>query len=124
MKHLNQLTRHQFLNRIYNYKQYPGEFIYIGTSPCVVVVGSSGSIFCRELEPALEIMAKRNKDHYGVYYIDVSADEELAKALKTDKFPVVYLCPVKSTPTIFKGTINIREISEMAGRVLTALRKM
>ena len=124
MKHLNQITIPKFLNRIYNYKQYPDEFIYIGTSPCIVVVGSSGSIFCRELEPALEIMAKRNKDHYGIYYIDVSADEELAEALKADRFPVVYLCPVKSNPTIFKSTINMREISEMAGKVLTALRKM
>ena len=124
MKHLSQLTRHQFLNRIYNYKQYPDEFIYIGTSPCVVVVGSSGSIFCRELEPALEIMAKKNKEHYGIYYIDASEDKELTKALKADRFPVVYLCPVKSSPTVFSRTINIREISEMAGKVLTALRKM
>ncbi len=123
MKHLNQLTRQQFLDKIYNYRQYPDEFVYIGTMPSMVVVTSSHNSFCTELEPAFEIMAKRHKNHYDIYYVDVFEVPDIVHALKVDRLPKVYLCPVKGTPTVICGTINMREISRMANKVLAAVGK-
>ncbi len=123
MKHLNQLTRQQFLNEIYNFEEHPDEFVYIGTAPSMIVITSSANRFCTELEPAFEIMAKRHKTHYSIFYVDVFNEPQMMPALKADKLPVVYLCPVKSSPTVICGTINMREISRMAGKVLAAVGK-
>lgn len=124
MKHLNQLTRQQFLNKIYNYRQYPHEFVYMGEIPGVVIISSSGNKFCVELEPAFEIMAKRHKTHYNIYYIDACGEPELVEALKLNKLPAIYLCPVKCAPTVINDTIDIRKIASLADKMLAAVRKM
>lgn len=124
MKHLNQLTRQQFLNEIYNYKQSPHKFVYSGDLPGVVVISSSANRFCIELEPAFEIMAKRHKNHYNIYYVDTFTEPEIFSALKPERLPVIYLCPVKSAPTVISDTIDVRKIAKMADNLLAAVRKM
>lgn len=125
MKHLKQLDQRQFLNKIYNYKQHPHEFIYSGDLPGVVIISSSDNSFCVELEPAFEIMAKRHKSHYNIYYIDTFAEPEIIAALKLEAagLPVIYLCPVKSAPTVISGTIDIRKITKTADKLLAAVQK-
>ena len=126
MRHLHQLTRQQFLNKIYNYKQHPHEFIYCGELPGVVIISSTDSNFCVELEPAFEIMAKKHKNHYNIYYVDTIAEPEIITALKLNPsgLPVIYLCPVKSTPTIISDTIDIRKITNMADKLFAAVQKV
>lgn len=117
MKHLNQLTKPQFLNRIYNYELNPHKFVYVGNVPSMVVFSSPESKFCIELEPALEIIAKRHKKHYPVYYINTAEEPELGRFFTSGRVPVIYLCPVSGEPTIIKETINIRDIVRTANRL-------
>ncbi len=114
MKHLNKLTKSQFLNNIYNYELHPDSFVYIGATPSMVVLSSSHNRFCRELEPALEVLAKRHHNHYNVFVVDNTSDPDIAQALKVESFPVIYLCPVRRTPFVIKESINIREIAGLA----------
>ena len=79
MKHLNPLTKREFLDTIYNYEKHPNEFVYIGKHPSMIIFSSPDNKFCVELEPALEIIAKRRKNHYNVYYVDTVREPELAK---------------------------------------------
>ena len=123
MKHLHQLTKEQFIDKIYNYQKHPNEFIYIGTTPSMVILSSTRNRFCIELEPALEIMAKKHKTHYDIYYVDLEREPEIADALNTQTVPVIYLCPVRKTPTVVHNTINIREIAKQADKLLAALYK-
>ena len=123
MKHLHQLTKEQFLNKIYNFQKHPNEFIYIGTTPSMVILSSTKNRFCIELEPALEIMAKRHKTHYDIYFIDLESEPEIADALNTQRAPVFYLCPVQKAPIIIHNTINIRDIARQADKILAALYK-
>lgn len=118
MKHMNQIDKCRFLNEIYNYNTNPHEFTYIGKSPSVVVFSSPESKFCIELEPALEIMAKRRKNKYKIYYVNTLQEPEMAKNFSPDKVPVIYLCPIGATPTIVTDTINIRELFRLADRLL------
>lgn len=117
MKHLNQLTKPQFLNRIYNYELNPNKFVYVGTAPSMIVFSSPENRFCIELEPALEIIAKKNMKHYPVYYINTAEEPELGRFFTSGRVPVIYLCPVSGEPTIIKETINIRDIVCTANRL-------
>lgn len=118
MKHLNQIDKCRFLNEIYNYKSNPKEFTYIGKAPSIVVFSSPENKFCIELEPALEIMAKRGKNKYKIYYVNTLQEPEMAQNFSPDKIPVIYLCPIGTRPTIVTDTINIREIFRLADRLL------
>ena len=53
-----------------------------------------------------------------------SHSKEIIAALKLEAtgLPVIYLCPVKSAPTVISGTIDIRKISKMADKLLAAVQ--
>ncbi len=122
MKHLFHLSKPQFLTKIYNYEARPKRFVYEGSTPSIVIFGSSQNRFCIELEPGLEILAKRHRNHYDVYYINTADEPELKKNFASESVPVVYLCPVNGEPRILKDSINIREIARLANKMFTSIR--
>ncbi len=113
MTHSISLNRLQFLEKIYNYERDPSGWKYLGALPGVLIFHSHINKFCTELQPAVEIIAKRGKGKYHVYTIDTDTEKELSRNLMIDNIPTFYLCPVKGVPTIIKGTINIREIKKL-----------
>ena len=117
MKHLYQLTKPQFISKIYNYEVNPNRFVYAGSAPSMVIFSSPKNRFCIELEPAFEILAKRHKKHYDVYYINTVEEPELGSFFTSGSPPVIYLCPVTGEPTIIKETINIKEIDRIAEKI-------
>ncbi len=122
MKHLFHLSKPQFLTKIYNYEARPARFIYEGTIPSVVIFGSTDNRFCREFEPSLEILAKKHKNHYHVYYVNTAEEPELKKNFASESVPVVYLCPVNGEPRVLKDSINIREIARLANKMFASIR--
>lgn len=119
MKYVDQLTKYQFLDKIYNYELNPQELIYLGKIPSIVVFSSPQNNFCVELEPALEVIAKRHKGKYNVYYVNTVEEPELATIFTINNVPVIYLWPMKGTPTVVKETINIKELTQLADKILT-----
>ncbi len=117
MKHLSKINRLQFLTKIYDYEANPNKFLYTGTAPGILIFGSPQSRFCIELEPALEILAKKHKNNYDVYYINTTEEPELKQFFVSGDVPVFYLCPVSGEPTIVKETINIKEIARLADKI-------
>ncbi|MBR7157243.1 MAG: hypothetical protein IKD16_02475 [Bacteroidales bacterium] len=114
MKHLSKLDKYRFLNEIYNYELNPNKFTYIGKSPSMVVFVSPDSNFCLDLEPALEIIAKRGKPRFSAYYVNTAEEPEVARKLISQRVPVIYMCPVGASPTVVSETINVRELLKLA----------
>lgn len=112
------LTTSDFLEKIYNYQLNPTDWIYLGNTPGIVMFHSSTSNFCAELEPALEIIAKRGKGKYNVYTVNADTETYLASIFMVDNIPTFYLCPMKGDPTIIKGTININELTTLINRIV------
>ena len=119
MKHLNHIDKCRFLNEIYNYESNPDKFTYIGKTPSMVIFASPCSKFCVELEPALEIMAKRRRERYKVYYVDTDLEPEMSRNFVGRRVPVIYICPIGAAPTIVSETINVRDLFNLADRLLT-----
>lgn len=118
MKHLNHIDKSRFLNEIYNYESSPEKFTYIGKIPSIVVFASPHNKFCVELEPALEIIAKRRKDRYKVYYVNTAEEPEMARNFIKQRVPVIYICPIGTAPTVVSETINVRDLFSLADRLL------
>jgi Thioredoxin domain-containing protein len=118
MKYVNNLTRYQFLDKIYNYELNPNDWIYLGNMPSMVVFHTENDKFCKELKPGLEILAKKNRGKYYVYSVDTVEEPDMATIFNIGKIPTIYLCPLKGDPTIFRDTISIKELSEKAKKIL------
>lgn len=112
------LTTSYFLEKIYNYELNPADWIYLGRIPGIIMFHSPSSNFCADLEPALEIIAKRGKGKYNVYTVNADAEKRLASIFMVDSIPTFYLCPMKGDPTIVKGTINIIELTSLISKIV------
>lgn len=118
MKNVIPLNTFQFLEKIYNYNLNPADWIYLGKIPGVIVFHSPVNNFCVDLEPAIEIIAKKGKEKYNVYTVNADQEKDLASIFMVDNIPTFYLCPMKGDPTIIKGTINIKEITKLIDKVV------
>lgn len=118
MKHAVSLDRRLFLERIYNYEKNPGTWIYLDNAPGVLLFHSHLNNFCKELEPAVEIIAKKGRGKYHVYTIDIDTEKEVSKHLMIDTIPTFYICPKTGNPVIMKNTINLKEIKKMIDKLI------
>lgn len=110
MRHSIALNRLQFLEKIYDYQKHPTGWMYTGKVPGVLMFHSGTNSFCVDLEPAMEIIAKRGKGKYEVYTVDIDLEKELSRALLIENIPTFYLCTTNGSPVIIKGNINLKHI--------------
>ncbi len=115
---VKELTRNEFLDRVYNYEKYPGEWRYEGDRPALIDFYATWCGPCKAMAPIVEDMAGAYGDRIAVYKVDVDKEPELAAAFGIRSIPTFYLIPMSGKPTIIQGAMSKQQL---AGQIDHAL---
>lgn len=108
------LTKDSFIEKVANYQEYPSQWNFKGTKPCLVDFHAPWCVYCKTLSPILDQLAEEYKDVIEIYKVDVDQEPELESAFKIRTIPNLLLCPADgSVPTMKLGTMNKAQLKKL-----------
>ncbi|MFY9115696.1 MAG: thioredoxin [Bacteroidales bacterium] len=100
-----ELTKEEFIKRVYDYEKNPNEWKYAGDKPAIVDFHATWCAPCKMLAPVLEEIAKEYKDKIYVYKVDVDKQGELAAIFGVRSVPTLLWIPMDDRPSISQGAL-------------------
>lgn len=104
-KNVIELSRKEFIEKVFNYEKSPNEWVYEGTKPCIIDFYASWCGPCKRLAPVLSKMADKYFGDIIVYKINVDKDKELANFFGIQSIPTVLFVPMDEKPIITQGLL-------------------
>lgn len=98
-----QLTKEEFLARVYNYEKNKESWVYEGDKPAIVDFYADWCQPCKISSPILDKLAEEYKDKIYVYKVNTEKERELAAAFGIRSIPTFLLIPMGDMPQIFSG---------------------
>ena len=99
------LNKTDFVNKVYNYKENPREWVYEGEKPCIVDFYADWCGPCRVMSPILKELAEEYKNDIIVYKINVDKNREVARAFGIRSVPTLLFIPAEGIPMINEGAL-------------------
>ncbi len=100
------LTKNDFITKIYNYEKNTNQWVYEGTMPCIIDFYADWCRPCREVAPIVEEIAKKYNGKIIVYKVNTDKERELSKALRIESIPTFLFIPAKGDPVISRGAMS------------------
>jgi thioredoxin len=100
-----QLSRADFLTKVYNYEKNEAEWVYEGAKPCIIDFYADWCGPCRMVAPIMKELAKEYKDRLIIYKIDIERERELASAFGIRSIPLILFVPVSGKPQAAMGAL-------------------
>lgn len=97
------LTKSEFLEKVFNYETNSEEWKYEGDLPAIVDFYADWCQPCRIASPILDELAREYEGKIDVYKIDTQKERELAAAFGIQSIPTFMLCPMEGKPQVFSG---------------------
>jgi len=104
-----QLTREEFLSKVYNYEENSENWIYEGDKPCIVDFYADWCQPCKIAAPILEDLAQKYEGGINVYKVDTEKERALAGAFGIRSIPTFLLCPMDGLPQTLIGVGQTEE---------------
>lgn len=117
-KMAKELTKAEFIEKVYNFEANPREWKYEGSKPCIVDFYATWCGPCKALAPVLEELSKEYEGKINVYKVDVDKEEGLAAAFGIRSIPTILFCPVGKEPTLTQGATPKNELKKMIDDIL------
>lgn len=99
-----EVTKKDFLEKIYNIEVNPQEWKYEGDKPCIVDFFATWCGPCKALSPILDEVAEEFEGRIYVYKVDVDKESELSDIFGIRSVPTLLLCAMTEHPQILQGT--------------------
>ncbi len=103
------LTREEFLTRVYNYEKNSEKWVYEGDKPAIVDFYADWCQPCKIASPILDELAKEYDDRIYVYKVNTEKERELAAAFGIRSIPTFLLVPLDDMPQVFSGIGQTKE---------------
>jgi len=100
---IESLTYDTFIEKVWDFKSHPDEFVGRSKKPCVVVFTSAKSEPCQNLQPIIEALQDKHKGKIVFYSVDIEAEQALGNSFKIDVVPTVLFLPKEGQPTMIQG---------------------
>ena len=98
-----QLTKAEFLSRVYNYEKNTESWIYEGDKPAIVDFYADWCQPCKIASPILDELADEYEGQIYVYKVNTEKERELAAAFGIRSIPTFLLIPMNERPQVFSG---------------------
>jgi len=99
------LNKADFLKKIFNYEKNTEEWVYEGTTPCIIDFYADWCPPCKKVEPILKELAKEYKGKVIIYKINTDNERELASAFGIRNIPTYLFVPAKGDPQSTSGAL-------------------
>jgi len=106
------LTKEEFLAKVYNYEKNTDKWVYEGDKPAIVDFYADWCQPCKVASPILDELAEEYEDEIYVYKIDTQKEKELAAAFGIRSIPTFMLIPMGEMPQVFSGIGQTKEATK------------
>jgi len=100
-----QLTKADFLAKIYNYEKNKDKFVYEGSLPCIIDFYADWCGPCKRVEPVLKQLAKDYAGKVLIYKINTDKERDLAAAFGIRSIPTYLFISAKGEPQSAVGAL-------------------
>lgn len=113
-----QLTKKDFLEKIYNYEKDPKEWKYIGDKPAVIDFYADWCGPCKQIAPILEELAQEYEGQIYIYKVNTETEQELAAIFGIRSIPSLLFIPMDKQPQMANGAAPKSELKKVIEQVL------
>lgn len=117
MKPIN-LTKAEFLAKVYNFEQSPSEWRYEGDLPAIIDFYADWCGPCKSIAPILDDIAAEYAGKIVVYKIDTDKEQELARVFGIRSIPTLLFIPKDGEPQLAQGAMPRNSFDEIIKNVL------
>lgn len=103
------ITRDQFLKEVWNYRESPDEWKFLGKKPVIIDFYADWCGPCRIASPILEEVAQEYQGKIIVYKINTDKERELAGVFGIQSIPAFLYIPVGGKPVMMAGIGQSKE---------------
>ena len=103
------ITRDQFLKEVWNYRESPNEWKFLGKKPVIIDFYADWCGPCRIASPILEEVAQEYEGKIIVYKINTDKERELAGVFGIQSIPAFLYIPVGGKPVMMAGIGQSKE---------------
>lgn len=113
-----QLTKADFLTKVFDYESNPTEWKYLGEKPAIIDFYADWCGPCKMIAPILDELAEEYKDDIIIYKIDTESEQELAAAFGIRSIPSLLFIPMGEQPQMVQGALPKSEFVKAIDQVL------
>ncbi len=113
-----ELTKEEFIKRVYNYEANPNEWKYEGDKPCIVDFHATWCAPCKMLAPSLEEINQEYNGQIYIYKVDVDKSPELAAIFGVRSVPTLLWIPLEGKPSISQGALPKSQLESIVNKTL------
>ena len=113
-----ELTKDEFIKRVYNYEANPKEWKYEGNKPCIVDFHATWCAPCKMLAPSLEELNQEYNGQINIYKVDVDKSPELAAIFGVRSVPTLLWIPMEGKPSVSQGALPKSQLESIITNTL------
>ncbi|HKJ42689.1 MAG TPA: thioredoxin domain-containing protein [Sunxiuqinia sp.] len=103
------ITKDEFLKKIWNYKESPKEWKFLGDKPVIIDFYADWCGPCKIASPILEEVSKEYAGKLKVYKVNTEQERELAGVFGIQSIPAFLYIPVEGKPVMTAGIGRSKE---------------
>lgn len=113
-----QLTKEEFIKRVYDYVQNPNEWKFKGDKPAIIDFYATWCGPCKATAPALEEIANDYDGKIDVYKVDIDKEQELTNFFRIRTVPTLLFIPMNESPQMSSGAMSYANFKDAIEQVL------
>lgn len=98
-----ELTKKDFIQKVWNFETSPKAFKYLGNKPAIIDFYAVWCGPCKKQSPIMDELAIKYKDKVIFYKIDVDKEKDLARGFGIQSIPTLLFIPKKGEPGLSAG---------------------
>ena len=112
------LTKAEFLKKVYDFEKSPNMWVYTGDKPCIIDFYADWCRPCKIIGPIMADLAEKYNSQITVYKINIDEERELAQFFGISSIPTVLFCPMNGKPQMTQGALPEETFEKAVNEVL------
>lgn len=113
-----EINKDTFLKKVFNYEKNGSNWVYEGSTPCIVNFYANWCGPCKRFYPTLTEIAREYGDKIIIYRINTETERELAAVFGVRGIPLTVFIPLKGAPQAASGALPKESLKEIVDSFL------